>query len=386
MTERWATSQRGDAAPGRVLVVNLDFRDVIYSHFWARAVVEGSTRRGFVTDVVTVTPFAGRDLAVELGVSRPELELPTEGVVTYVDTPDEHRHRSCIAELLGRHRYKMLFLNCDAPLFVHLLLERERELAGAVWVVYDRHLHLDLPGYEQEARVRDRILASNLHLYTIHEIASAGVTFGVEREIVANQQTTVSMFNRFGLSGRRLHFQQWPLDDRFFAPREAPADGFVVFSGGDSGRDYATLFEAVRGLPVQVRLCSAGYPTPRPPNVTVLPRLPLHRFRDEVGAATAVVVPLTGEPVVSGITVIAIAKMMGKAVIASDNPIMRLHIPSQGDGGYLTQTGNPALLRTLLNGLLESPAERARLARDAREQASRQLSLTGFVDRMFALQ
>src|SRR5262249_25030705 len=155
-------------------------------------------------------------------------------------------------------------------------------------------------------------------------------------------------------SGHRLRFQQWPLDDDFFAPRQAPSDCFVVFSGGDSGRDYATLFEAVRGLPVQVRLCSGGYPTPLPPNVTVLPRLPLHRFRDEVGAATVVVVPLTGEPVVSGITVIAIAKMMGKAVIASDNPIVRLHIPSQGDGGYLTQTGNPALLRTLLNGLLES--------------------------------
>ena len=323
MTERRATSQRGDAAPGRVLVVNLDFRDAIYSHFWARAVVEGATRRGFVTDVVTVAPFAGRDLAVELGVPRAQLELPTDGVVTYVDTPDEHRHRSCIAELLGRHRYRMLFLNCGAPLFVHLLLERERELDGTVWVVYDRHLHLDLPGYEQEARVRERILASHVHLYTIHEIASAGVTFGVEREIVAQHQTIVGMFNRFGLSGHRLRFQQWPLDDHFFAPRDAPADGFVVFSGGDSGRDYATLFEAVRGLPVQVRLCTAGHPMPLPPNVTLLPRLPLHRFRDEVGAATAVVLPLTGDPVVSGITVIAIAKMMGKAVIASDNPMWR---------------------------------------------------------------
>jgi len=109
-------------------------------------------------------------------------------------------------------------------------------------------------------------------------------------------------------------------------------------------------------------------------------------LRDEIARATVVVVPVTGEPVVSGITVIAMAKMMGKPVIASDNRVVRMHIRSQGDGGYLTQTGNVVLLRALLNVLIESSAERERLAHEARAQAVRALSLKGFVHRMLELQ
>jgi glycosyltransferase involved in cell wall biosynthesis len=133
---------------------------------------------------------------------------------------------------------------------------------------------------------------------------------------------------------------------------------------------------------VQLRLCAGNYPKPIPANVTILPRLPLHAFRDEVARASVVVVPLTGSPPVSGITVIAMAKMMGKPVIASDNRVVRIQIRSQGEGGYLAQVGNPVLMRSLLTALMESPTERERLSREARAQAVRDLSMNAFIDRM----
>jgi len=363
----------------RVLLVNLDFRDVVYSHLWGQAVLDACARRSFLADVVAVNPLVGRDVAAELGVPRSAVELRTDGTVVYLDKPDDTTALTVIRGLLEQNRYLTLFLNCDAPLLRHLIIDYERELAGALWVIYDRHLHLDMPAPDQGGRLRERIRAWDMHLYTLQEIA-AGLTHSAEG--------IIGRFEQLGFSGARIHVQKWPLDDEFFAPQPdaAPTEGLTLFSGGDSGRDYATLFEAIRGMPVQLRLCAGNYPTPVPPNVTVLPRLPLYRFRDEVARAAVVVVPVTGQPVVSGITVIAMAKMLGKPVIAADNRVVRLHIQSQGDGGYLTQTGNPVLLRWLLRLLIESPAERARLASEGRAQAVRDCSLRNFAERMLELQ
>jgi glycosyltransferase involved in cell wall biosynthesis len=379
---------QGHSFRRRVLLVNLDFRDVVYSHLWGRAVLAGCMRRGFAVDMVAVNPVAGRDLAAELGVPRSALDVHGAEGVVYVDQPDESRYRCVIGQLLDRGHYNTLILNCDAALFVHLMVDRARDFDNTQWLVYDRHLHIDLRAHDRDTHLRDRMTASGMHLYTIEEIATAGVSFGVEREIVPNQETIIRSFQRLGLTPERLHVQQWPLDDDFFAPQPdaAPKDAFVVFTGGDSGRDYGTLFEAIGGLPIQLRLCARNYPTPVPANVTILPRLALHQFRDEVARATLVVVPLTGEPPASGITVIAMAKMLGKPVVASDNRVVRLQIRSQGEGGYLTQTGNAALLRSLLTGLIASPAERERLGREGRAQAVRDCSLKAFAERMLELQ
>ena len=262
------------------------------------------------------------------------------------------------------------------------MVDRERELAGTRWLVYDRHLHVDLRAHDRDAHLRERIIASGMHLFAIQEIATGA-------DARSDPRTRAASCDRSNGSGspRKRSISNsghWTMRSLRHSPTPSPTDAAVVFSGGDSGRDYATLFEAIRGLPVQLRLCAGTYPTPVPPNVTVLPRLALHQFRDEVARATVVVVPLTGQPPVSGITVIAMAKMMGKPVIASDNPVVRMHIPSHGDGGYLTPIGDAASLRALLTQLIESPAERERLGREARAQAAGQLSLKAFVDRLLA--
>ena len=378
----------GGPSAHRALLVNLDFRDFVYSHLWARAVLEGCARRNLAVDMVASNPFVNRDLAGELGVPRSTLGVHGNGTTVYLDKPDESRSRAVIGQLLEQHRYDTLILNCEAALFVHLMIERERDFTGTRWLVYDRHLHIDLRAHQRDKTLRARMIASGMHLFTLQEIA-----LGADRVIDPDAAAEVpegilGSFKCLGLTMARIHLQKWPLDDIFFAPRPDTMrrDGFVVFSGGDSGRDYATLFAAIEGLPVQLRLCASNYPRPVPPNVTILPRLALYQFRDEMARATAVVVPLTLEPPVSGITVTAIAKMLGKPLIATENPVVRMHIPEHGDGGYLTRAGDAAMLRTLLLQLIESPAERERLGREARAQAVRDLSLRDFGERMLAVQ
>lgn len=422
-------------AARRALLVNLDFRDFVYSWLWGRAVTDACARRNLVVDMVAVDPFVGRDLSAELGMPRSALQTAAAGTALYLDTPDPSRCRSAIAQLLERHHYDMVIVNCDASLFLYLMLEREGDFAGSRWLVYDRHLHVELRAHEHDARLRDRIIASGMHMFSIQEIA-----IGNEREIVGVEGRTdaaparlsdrgdhgegstsvrqrlwrrlarrpwltkpdttttprgpsaaddlrlIGSFKRLGLTTDKIHLQKWPLDDAFFAPRREAAtdDTFVVFTGGDSGRDYATLFAAVGDLPLRVHLCAGSHPTPVPPNVVILPRLRLHQFRDEMARAAVTVVPLTREPPVSGITVVAMAMMMGKPVIASDTPVVRMHIRAAGDGGHLAPVGDADALRALLIRLMESPVERERVGQQARAQAARDLSLTAFADRMLA--
>ncbi len=381
------SSQSGSrGVESRALVLNLDFRDVVYSFQWERAVTAAILRRGLVVDTVTVHPFAGRDLAIELGVERSELAPQGSGTTTYVERADHAHERAIVDRHFQQHRYQIVVLNCSGQLFAHLVAEHREYLQPYPVRVYDRHLHLDLQDPSLASRLEGTLADwGHLHIYSIEEIASPGIlTSRQMRESQDNDATFLGAFRRLGLHPHHLHFQQWPLDDAFFAPRASgtPAKDFVLFSGGDSGRDYGTLFAAIEDLPVQLRLCANQYPSRVPKNVTILPRLPLHRFRDEIAGASLVVVPLTGHPPVSGITVVAMAKMLGKAVIASDNAIVRLQIPSQGNGGYLAQAGNPTLLRTLIRALLDSPQERERLECEGRQQAARDLSLQYFAEHM----
>jgi glycosyltransferase involved in cell wall biosynthesis len=78
------------------------------------------------------------------------------------------------------------------------------------------------------------------------------------------------------------------------------------------------------------------------------------------------------------------ARMLGKPVIASDNPVVRMHIPASGQGGSLVPIGDAAALRAELERLIRSSAERQRLGADARAGAVADLSLDRFVERMLA--
>jgi len=400
----------------RALLINLDFRDFVYSHQWGQAVLDGCVARGLAVDVVAVDPFARRNLAAELGV--PDAAVAPRGAasVTYLERADAARECAVIDELLARGRYDTLIVNCDAPLFVHLMLRHSEGLGAARWLIYDRHLHIDLRAHDQDATLRARMVASRLQLFAIEEIVTGTGPRPGQRDSALSRQLAqlrnrlraalgtrapawladatdppverdhrlIASFRRLGLTAQTIHLQKWPLDDDYFAPQPtAPAAvPPVLFSGGDSGRDYATLFAAVQGLPLQLRLCAERPPAPRPDNVTVLPRLALHQFRDEVARASAVVVPLSGQPPVSGITVIAMARMMQRPVIATENAVVRMHIRWQGDGGFLTPPGDARALRARLERLLRHPAEAAGVAARGRAQAAQDLSLRGLVARM----
>src|SRR5262249_9184042 len=159
------------APQGRALLINLDFQDFVYSYLWGRALLRACARRQLLTDVVTVHPSSGRDLAGELGMSPSSLVAADAATTCFLERPDESLARALVGKLLERQRYDVLILNCQADLFMHLVIDREQELANTRWLVYDRHLHIDLRAHESNVILRDRMQASGMQLFTLQEIA-----------------------------------------------------------------------------------------------------------------------------------------------------------------------------------------------------------------------
>lgn len=185
------------------------------------------------------------------------------------------------------------------------------------------------------------------------------------------------------------------VDGAFFSPDHEPtADrGFVppepyVLSAGMEMRDYPTLIEAVRGLPLTL-VIAAGSPwshfrfkheQPLPPNV-VLSRFSPVQMRELYRSARFVVVPVRPTLRTCGITVVMEGWAMEKAVVAS-RTVGLLDYLREGEDALLVPPRDQAALRDRVTRLLENPEEAERLGRRGRERVGAELSIERFIAEM----
>ena len=117
------------------------------------------------------------------------------------------------------------------------------------------------------------------------------------------------------------------IDTNFLHPSSG-ADGDYIFSvGQDRGRDYATLLQAMQGVPVELKLrTSRSLPpgTDQMRNVTVLREMVAEcALRDLYAGCRFVVAPLSETANANGVSTIQEAGAMGKALVVTDNPAIR---------------------------------------------------------------
>jgi glycosyltransferase involved in cell wall biosynthesis len=185
--------------------------------------------------------------------------------------------------------------------------------------------------------------------------------------------------------------------------------GTHIASAGQEFRDYMTLFRAVDGIDIPVRIAAGSQWSRRPrnfrdadvpPNVTI-GRLPYGALREIYAGARFVVVPLHDVDFQAGIITILEAMSMGKAVIVSrtrgqtgvvSGPLMeRGRLRDIGENtspahtGIYVPPGDPASLRDAITWLIERPAVAARMGAAGRALVDAELSLERFVDRMAAI-
>lgn len=179
------------------------------------------------------------------------------------------------------------------------------------------------------------------------------------------------IFERIGIGAERTHAVTFGVNVDFYTPGDAGRDIDVLAVGQDRGRDYATLFEAVRGTDLEVQLvCKpdnvAGLDVPA--NVRLLGTVPLSRYRDLLRRARVVAVPTHDLAYPTGQSVVLEAASTGACVAATGTPAMREYVEDRVTG-RLVDVGDAEGWRQLLTELRGDEAQRERLGAAGRDRA-----------------
>lgn len=210
-----------------------------------------------------------------------------------------------------------------------------------------------------------------------------------------------------GFDSSRTPVIPYQVDTEFWQPQERPLDDLICAVGLEF-RDYATLIEAARAIPVRVEIATGSpwskrrfnYDGALPPNVTVT-RHEYAGLRDLYARSRFVVVPLQDVDFQAGIIAILESMAMGKAVIVTrtqgqvgtvSGPMFSAagagddvaDQPAYHANGIYVPPGDAAALRTAIEHLVAHPEEAARMGANGRRMVTEQMSIERFAERMSA--
>jgi glycosyltransferase involved in cell wall biosynthesis len=230
-----------------------------------------------------------------------------------------------------------------------------------------------------------RPLRAHTHLNAIVNYGSTQMTIAAERLKVPRD---------------KLYHLPQPVDELFWHPVDTPL-GNSVSAVGWEARDYPTLLAAVRGLPVRtdVAVGTTVFRTQdpqsdlapglrplatAPPNVRVHEQLNPTDLRTLYARSRFVVVPLQDVDFDAGVTCIAEAMAMGKAVVVTRTR-GQVDLVEEGETGLYVPPRDARALRKAIKHLLARPDEAARMGRAGRAVAESRLTLDGWVSRVVEL-
>jgi glycosyl transferase family 1 len=357
-----AIEARVEAAPHprrRVLLVNIDADDFVYSFQFGRSVERRCRERRLRVDRLVVGPGVGLDLAAELG--RPVPAPVADGIEFRVASEQDSSVPVALRRLSSR-RYDAVVANVRPPLFYDLFTSGMLAPPTLLW---DRHLH---GGLREEGLRRgigsDRLRGLPMRAWSLADSRGQGL----HRNLA-----------EVGLEQGCGHV--WPMDLQFFQTG-VTREPTRLFAGGNNGRDWPLFVEAIRELPLDVHLVTGQAPVDLPPHVHLTSRLPLWRFRDAMGAAPVMALPLLPN-VAAGVTVLPMAMALGVAVVATHTTWTEQYV-TDGEDGLLVPAGDVRGFRDALVRLYEQPDLRERLVANARRRVAALCDLEAFTREMFA--
>src|SRR5262249_55041649 len=196
------------------------------------------------------------------------------------------------------------------------------------------------------------------------------------------------MIDRLGIAPSKVQRIYYHADEQFFRPDGRVPERDLVCAAGQLLRDYDTLVEAMRGLPLRLQI-AAGSPwiekTLRPkqelPPTVTWGKLDRYALRDLYARAAIAVVPILPNEYQTGIATILEMMAMGKCVVATRT---RGQTDTIVDGvtGIYVPPGDPTALRQAIERMLSSPDEAKRIGEAARRFIEAEASLDHFVERI----
>lgn len=215
---------------------------------------------------------------------------------------------------------------------------------------------------------------------------------GIDRIVLWSESQKALLVEFFGIWSSKVVVIPYWVDQRFWRPMESSADS--ICSAGNSRRDYATLIEALRGLPITCHIVTNAHPSHEsgsdwgmtgsaiaavevPGNIIIGPGSSVE-LRATYARSRFVVVPLFPSFRDSGITSVAEAMAMGKAVICS-RIYGQIDFVEDGKTGLFVPPGDSQALRAAIQYLWEHPDIAARMGAEGRKRAEGIFALDHFV-------
>lgn len=179
------------------------------------------------------------------------------------------------------------------------------------------------------------------------------------------------IFQRIGIGPDRTHAVTFGVNVDHYTPGTEPRDLDLLAVGQDRGRDYATLFEAVRGTDIVLHLvCKpenvAGLDVPQ--NVRLLGTVPLAEYRRLLRRARVVAVPTHDLAYPTGQSVALEAAATGACVVVTGTAAMRDYVEDRVTG-RLVDVADSSGWREVLTELGDDEGQRERLGAAARISA-----------------
>jgi glycosyltransferase involved in cell wall biosynthesis len=192
---------------------------------------------------------------------------------------------------------------------------------------------------------------------------------GVDELVYFSANQTEVYRDLLGIPDERLTCVPFGIDSEYFAPQDADEADYVLAVGRDKGRDWETLFAAVTGTDLDVRVACrpddiAGLDVPA--NVTVLGTIDRSVYRDLTARARVVVVPTRPLAYPTGQSVTLESMAMAKCCVVSDTPAMHEYLHDDVDA-LLVPPHDPARLRSTLELAVADPDLRKRIGTAARQ-------------------
>jgi glycosyltransferase involved in cell wall biosynthesis len=271
---------------------------------------------------------------------------------------------SAVAEFLRSFRYGYVLLNGEPrTAFALLALKAVFPFHRTRVVLLD--IMLSAPR-SFRARVKARLVGSLL---------------ARTHRIMVYYRNTKGIQAHFGIPAERFEYIPFKVNQDAFIARTPPTDGGYVFCGGKTRRDFATLFEAVDGLDIPVKVVTAenadmaqhaSFADERsaPRNVEIVrSKGDPNEFIQQMAGARLVVLPITPEICGAGISVYLQAMAMKKCVIMSAGPGAE-DVLTEGQA-IIVPPCDPAALRGAIEKAFDDPDYRESVAQVGYEWAKK---------------
>ena len=169
----------------------------------------------------------------------------------------------------------------------------------------------------------------------------------VDRVFYFSENQRMVLAERLVVDERRLRYVPFGIDEEAFRPSGEGDGDYLLVVGRDRGRDWPTLFAALEGMDMPVKLCcrlSDLKGCAVPAGVEMMGYVDRSMYRELLGRARVVAIATRPLAYPSGQSVLLEAMAMGRTVVVTTTPALQGYI-DDGVSALAVPPGDPAAIR-----------------------------------------